>query len=164
MFCLAKHRVLSLDYFVLTNKERTARVTSPGGFAARQFLVMSHTDDEFPFRQYNYHDQLVARPDNYHDYCPELLCKYQCWLADSFSYVLIRSVHWGNFSYIAARLVSDSFYGRATFRSCIFCMEVSVCTLISQTLVGRHVCRFPPCWCHLMDSCLPLLPLCCRVP
>lgn len=72
MFCLAKHRVLSLDYFVLTNKERTARVTSPGGFAARQLLVMSHTDDEFPFRQYNYHDQLVARPDNYHDYCPEL--------------------------------------------------------------------------------------------
>lgn len=72
LFCLAKHRALSLDYFVLTNKERTARVTSPGGFAARQFLVMSHTDDEFPFRQYNYHDQLVARPDNYHDYCPEL--------------------------------------------------------------------------------------------
>lgn len=72
LFCLAKHRALWPDYIVLTNKERAARVTSPRGFAARQFLVMSHTDDKFPFRQYNYHDQLVARPDNYHDYCPEI--------------------------------------------------------------------------------------------
>lgn len=71
LFSQAPNTVTGL-YIVLTNKERTARVTSPRGFAARQFPVMSHIDDEFPFHQYNYHDQLVAWPDNYHDYCPEL--------------------------------------------------------------------------------------------
>lgn len=50
----------------------TDRVTSPGGCETR---VNPDDEDEFPSpsrnRQYNYHDQLAARTDNYLDYCPK---------------------------------------------------------------------------------------------